>query len=57
MAVLLRLLAALAVMLVAAALVFAISRGHIFFFPFILVLGAPLWWALRAPRDRVPPSS
>jgi hypothetical protein len=29
-------------MLAVAAIAFALSRGHVFFFPFILILGLPL---------------
>jgi hypothetical protein len=38
-------------MLAAAAIVFALSHGRIFFFPFVLLLGVPLLalWP-RAPR-------
>jgi len=44
-------------MLVAAAIVYAISSGHILFFPFLLVLGAPLALAFRRPpRPPLPPS-
>ncbi len=54
---LLRGLAALLVMLAAAALAYALSRGHVFFFPFVLVLGAPAWWLLRPPQEPRPPAS
>lgn len=53
MSVLLRVVAALAAMLVLAAIVFVVSRGHVFFFPLVLLLGVPFWWAARnGPRDR-----
>jgi len=36
-------------MLAAAAIVYALSRGHVFFFPFLLILGVPLAWLFRKP--------
>jgi hypothetical protein len=38
----LRVVAATAVMVAVAAIVYAASKGHVFFFPFILLLGVPI---------------
>ena len=40
---------ALAIMLAAAAIVYTLSRGHVFFFPFLLILGVPLALLFRKP--------
>ncbi len=34
-----------------AALVWSLSRHHVFVFPFVLILGPPLWW-IWSPRTR-----
>jgi len=47
MAIALRIFAAIAVMLAVGALAFALSRGHLLLLPFVLVLGAPLWFFRR----------
>lgn len=49
----LRILAATALMLAVAATVYAASRGHIFLFPFVLILGVPL--AALFGRPPAPP--
>jgi hypothetical protein len=36
-------------MLGAAAIVYALSGGHVYFFPFLLILGAPLAALVRKP--------
>ncbi|HZY96731.1 MAG TPA: hypothetical protein VFE35_06490 [Candidatus Cybelea sp.] len=36
-------------MLVVAAIVYALSSGHVYFFPFLLILGVPLGALLRKP--------
>ncbi len=41
-------------MLLAAAIVYALSSGHILFFPFLLILGAPLAALLRKPPPGPP---
>jgi hypothetical protein len=41
-------------MLVAAAIVYALSSGHILFFPFLLILGVPLATLLRKPPSGPP---
>ena len=54
MAIGVRVAVAALLMLLAAAVVYALSRGHVFFFPFLLILGAPLAIAFRRPPR--PPS-
>jgi hypothetical protein len=39
-------------MLAVAAIVYALSHGHIFLFPFVLILGVPLAALLRRPPGR-----
>lgn len=41
----------------AAAIVFALSHGRVYFFPFVLFLGVPLVALLRGPTKPSPPSS
>lgn len=37
-------------MLAVAAIVYALSHGHVLLFPFVLILGVPLLGFLRIPR-------
>lgn len=39
-------------MVAVAAIVYALSRGHVYFFPFVLILGLPFLAFFRPPRDR-----
>jgi hypothetical protein len=41
-------------MLVVAAIVYALSSGHIYFFPFLLILGVPLATLIRRPPPGPP---
>jgi hypothetical protein len=41
-------------MLAVAAIVYALSRGHVYFFPFILFLGVPLFALFRGPTKPHP---
>jgi hypothetical protein len=52
MRIVIRTLTALGITIAIAAIVFFASRGHVLFFPFVLILGAPLWWLLRPPQNR-----
>ncbi|MBV8196905.1 MAG: hypothetical protein JO263_02110 [Candidatus Eremiobacteraeota bacterium] len=54
MAVGFRVAVATLLMLVAAAIAYMLSSGHVFFFPFLLILGAPLALAFRRPPPRPP---
>jgi hypothetical protein len=53
--VVLRILAATALMLAIAAIVFALSRGHVLFFPFLLILGVPLLALFKIRPPSKPP--
>ena len=44
----------MAIMLAVAAIVYALSRGHIFFLPFVLILGLPLATLFARPWKRPP---
>jgi hypothetical protein len=55
-----RVIAAVGLMLVIAALVYALSSGHVFLFPFLLILGFPMAVIFRRrppppPRPPAPP--
>ena len=56
MAVALRVAVAAGLMLFAAAIVYVLTSGHVFFLPFILVLGLPLIGLFRQPPNRPPPA-
>jgi hypothetical protein len=43
-------------MLAVAAIGYALSRGHVFLFPFVLILGVPLAALLRRAPPGAPPS-
>ncbi len=51
----LRVVAALTLALVIAALVYALTSGHVFLFPFLLIVGFPALMLFRKP-PRQPPS-
>ena len=40
-------------MFAAGAIAYVLSRGHVYFFPFILFLGIPLVALFRPPRNRL----
>jgi hypothetical protein len=46
-----RLLLSLGVALGIAAVVLIATRYHVFIFPFIFVIGAPLWWIWKPRAD------
>jgi|GEM_PF-6749498 hypothetical protein len=51
-AVLVRIALSLGIAVGIAIVVWIATRAHVFFFPFVLILGAPLAWrALRPPDD------
>jgi hypothetical protein len=51
-----RVVVAFGVMLAAAALAYALSRGHVLFFPFLLILGAPMALFFRRTPPGAPPA-
>jgi hypothetical protein len=51
-----RVVAAIGLMLVAAALVYAVSNGRLFLFPFLLIIGFPMAAVFRPRRPPLPPS-
>lgn len=50
-----RVVAALGLMLLVAALAYAVSNGRLFMFPFLLLVGFPMAWVLRPRRPLAPP--
>jgi len=50
-----RVVAALGLMLIVAALVYAVSNGRLFLFPFLLLVGFPMAAVFRARRPPPPP--
>jgi hypothetical protein len=47
----LRLLLSLLIAVCVAAIVLYATRFHVFIFPFIFVVGAPLWWIWSRPTS------
>lgn len=52
-----RLVAAIGLMLLVAALVYAVSSGRVFLFPFLLLLGVPMAAVFRRRNDPQPPGA
>ena len=52
-----RAVAALGVMVLVAALVYAVSSGRLFLFPFLLLIGFPMAAVFRGRRAAAPPPS
>ena len=50
-----RIVAAIGLMLVVAALAYAISNGRLFMFPFLLLVGFPMAAVFRSRRAQLPP--
>ena len=51
----LRVVIALALAAVVAALVYALTSGHVFLFPFLLIVGFPMIALFRRPPRQPPP--
>lgn len=52
-----RMIAATGLMLLIAALVYAVSNGRVFLFPFLLLLGVPMAAVFRRRNEPPPPGS
>lgn len=50
MAIVARILLSLLIGCAIALLVWWLSQHHVFFFPFVLILGAPLYWIWNPPK-------